>query len=88
MRLHNWISYIYYNSKYVGGIDLVEKLKSDPSLANQPDAVTGLNEMGMLLKYCSVLGISDVVCEYFILFVQCCIGTYYNIRHYLKMHAL
>ena len=45
-----------------GGIELVDKLKSDPSLCSQPDAVAGLEEMGMLLKYCSVLGIADMVC--------------------------
>lgn len=44
-----------------GGIELVEKLKLDSSLANQPDAVAGLEEMGVLLKYCSVLGISDMI---------------------------
>lgn len=43
-------------------MELVDKLKSDPSLGNQPDAVTGLDEMGVLLKYCSVLGIADMVC--------------------------
>ena len=44
-------------------MELVETLKSDPSLANQPDAVEGLKEMGALLKYCSVLGIADLVCK-------------------------
>ena len=47
----------------IGGMELVETLKSDPSLANQPDAVEGLKEMGALLKYCSVLGIADLVCK-------------------------
>lgn len=55
--------HLYYNSK-IGGMELVEKLKSDPSLVNQPDAVAGLEEMGVLLKYCSVLGIVDMVCKY------------------------
>ena len=50
----------------IGGIELVEKLKSDPSLANQPDAVEGLREMGVLLKYCSIMGIADMVCKYLI----------------------
>ena len=49
----------------IGGFELVEKLKSDPSLANQPDAVTGLEEMGILLKYCSMMGIADMVCKKF-----------------------
>lgn len=48
----------------IGGIELVETLKCDPSLGNQPDAVAGLEEMGVLLKYCSVLGIADMVCKH------------------------
>ena len=44
-----------------GGTELVTKLKSDSSLAKEPNAVQGLDAISLLLQYSEVLGIADKV---------------------------
>ncbi|XP_065895010.1 histidine--tRNA ligase, cytoplasmic-like [Dysidea avara] len=44
-----------------GGTELVTKLKSDSSLAKEPNAVQGLDAISLLLQYSEVLGIADKI---------------------------
>lgn len=44
-----------------GGVELVEKLMNDEKLKKVPSAVEGLEGMKLLLKYCSIFGVSDKV---------------------------
>ena len=50
---------LYY---FKGGAELVTKLKSDPSLASEKNAVQGLDAINLLFQYSEVLGIVDKVC--------------------------
>ena len=47
--------------KMNGGAELLDKLQQDQRLSSQPDAKTGLEEMRLLLHFCSVMGITDKV---------------------------
>ncbi|XP_012263179.2 histidine--tRNA ligase isoform X3 [Athalia rosae] len=44
-----------------GGIELIEQLRSDAILMNQPAAVSGLDSMALLLKYCEIYKLSDKI---------------------------
>lgn len=44
-----------------GGLELVEKLISDPKLSSIKTAVEGLEGMKTLLKYCDILGLKNIV---------------------------
>ncbi|XP_059614784.1 histidine--tRNA ligase isoform X1 [Phlebotomus argentipes] len=44
-----------------GGLDLVEKLQKDAKLMATKSAVTGLEQMKKLLKYCEVLGLCNEI---------------------------
>ena len=47
--------------KMNGGAELLDQLQKDPRLSSQPDAKAGLEEMRLLLHFCSVMGIIDKV---------------------------
>ncbi len=42
-------------------MELVEALKKDERLSKNKDAMAGLEEMGLLLRYCELYGITDKV---------------------------
>ncbi len=42
-----------------GGSELVEKLKADPKLAGIQEAQDGIEEMGLMLRYCELFGVID-----------------------------
>lgn len=44
-----------------GGIELVEKLLEDEKLKAVPSAVKGLEGMKLLLHYCNIMGLKDVI---------------------------
>uniref|UniRef100_A0A1B0DR88 histidine--tRNA ligase n=1 Tax=Phlebotomus papatasi TaxID=29031 RepID=A0A1B0DR88_PHLPP len=44
-----------------GGLELVEKLEKDPKLTAAKSAVSGLEQMKKLLKYCEVLGLTNEI---------------------------
>lgn len=44
-----------------GGIELAQRLLTDERLKGVPSAVKGLEEMQLLLKYCDIFGLTDVV---------------------------
>ena len=47
--------------KMSGGAELLDRLQQDQRLLSQPDAKAGLEDMRLLLHFCSVLGITDKV---------------------------
>ena len=47
--------------KMNGGAELLDQLQQDQRLSSQPDAKTGLEEMRLLMHFCSVMGITDRV---------------------------
>ncbi|XP_052276969.1 histidine--tRNA ligase-like isoform X3 [Dreissena polymorpha] len=47
--------------KFSGGLDVIEELLKDASLATQKEAVEGLQEMKLLLQYCEMYKIADKV---------------------------
>lgn len=48
--------------KLNGSFELVEKLTSDPRLMAVKAAVSGLEDMKLLLQYCDLFGVLDKVC--------------------------
>lgn len=44
-----------------GGIDLVDKLLEDEKLKAVPSAIKGLEGMKLLLHYCNIMGLKDVI---------------------------
>lgn len=44
-----------------GGMELLDRLTSDPALVAVKDAKVGLDEMGLLLRYCELYGVLDKV---------------------------
>lgn len=52
---------IGYFVKFSGGIDTLEQLMKDESLAKQKDAMEGLEELKLLLKYCDLYKVTDKV---------------------------
>lgn len=49
--------------KLNGSFDLVEKLTSDPRLMGVKAAVSGVEDMKLLLQYCELFGVLDKVCR-------------------------
>ncbi len=47
--------------KLHGGKELVDKLNSDPALVAVKEAKVGLEEMGLLLRYCELYGVLSKV---------------------------
>ena len=47
--------------KMNGGAELLDQLQKDQKLISQPDAKTGLEDMRLLLHFCSIMGITDKV---------------------------
>ena len=47
--------------KLHGSMDLLSQLTSDQSLVAVKDAKAGLDEMGLLLRYCDLFGVLDKV---------------------------
>lgn len=47
--------------KMHGRVELLDQLEKDQRLVSQPDAKAGLEEMRLLLHFCSMLGITDRV---------------------------
>ena len=47
--------------KLHGGMELLDQLTKDPTLTAVKDAKAGLEEMGLLLRYCELYGVLDKV---------------------------
>ena len=46
---------------FSGGTELIDALASDEKLSQNKDAMAGLEDMRLLLRYCALYGISDRV---------------------------
>lgn len=55
------IFYLYLPDVFVGGMELVTKLKADEKMTSDKDCKTALDEMEMLLKYCELYKCHDKV---------------------------
>ena len=51
----------YVKLHMLGGMELLDQLNKDPTLTAIKDAKVGLEEMGLLLRYCELYGILDKV---------------------------